>query len=145
MKFFLELPIKKSRAEVWKAFDNPENTKKWQRGLIKFETIDGLQGQPGAMSKLTYSENGREFFLMERILHRAEPEQFDGVYENEFADNTIKNSFITTSETETLWKMEVVFVFKTLVMKIVGPLMKKNFVLRTKRDMERFKEFVEKM
>lgn len=145
MKFFLELPIKKSRAEVWKAFDNPENTKKWQKSLIKFETVSGVQGQPGAVSKLTYSENGREFFLMERILHRAEPGQFDGVYENEFADNTIKNSFIATSETETLWKMEVIFAFKTLVMKVIGPLMKKNFVLRSKRDMERFKELVEKM
>jgi hypothetical protein len=40
--------------------------------------------------------------------------------------------------------MEVEFTFKTFLMKIMGPLMKKNFVMRTERDMARFKELVEK-
>jgi hypothetical protein len=52
---------------------------------------------------------------------------------------------VATGENETLWKMEVEFIFKTLLMKIVGPFAKKNFVKRTERDMERFKEFVEKL
>jgi hypothetical protein len=39
--------------------------------------------------------------------------------------------------------METEYAFKTLLMKIVGPLMKKNFVARTQRDMERFKEVAE--
>ena len=29
MKFTLVLPIAKSRVEVWKAFDNPDNMKIW--------------------------------------------------------------------------------------------------------------------
>jgi hypothetical protein len=49
-----------------------------------------------------------------------------------------------SSENETLWKMEVEYKFKTLLMKIVGPFAKKNFVKRSEADMERFKEFVEK-
>ena len=144
MKFTLELPIAKSQVEVWKAFDNPENTKIWQPTLIKFETISGIQGQPGAVSKLTYAEGKREFFLTEKVIFRAEPDRFDGVYENNFADNSVKNTFVATGENETLWKMEVEFKFKTLLMMIVGPFAKKNFVKRTKRDMERFKEFMEK-
>jgi hypothetical protein len=143
MKFTLELPIQKSRVEVWKAFDNVENMKKWQPTLIKFETISGTQGQPGAVSRLTYAEGKREFFLTEKIIFRAEPAQFDGVYENDFADNTIKNFFIATSDNETLWKIETEFMFKTFLMKIMGPLMKNNFVKRTEKDMERFKELVE--
>lgn len=67
MRFTLELPINKSRAEVWKAFDNPENMKKWQPALVSFQTISGNQGQPGALSKLTYREREREFSLMETI------------------------------------------------------------------------------
>ena len=47
MKFTLQLPLNRSRAEAWSAFDNPENMKKWQRSLISFETISGTQGQPG--------------------------------------------------------------------------------------------------
>lgn len=145
MKFTLELPVRKSRTEVWKAFDSVENMKKWQPALIKFENMSGIPGQPGAVSRLTYSEGKREFFLTEKITFRAESDRFDGAYENEFADNIVKNTFIATSEKETLWKLETEFKFKTLIMKIVGPLMKKNFVKRTEKDMERFKKMVENL
>ncbi len=145
MKFNLELPIKKPRADVWKAFDNAENMKKWQPSLIHFESISGTPGQPGAVSKLTYAEgkNKREFSLIEKVTVRDEPAQFDGVYENDFADNVIRNTFIATNENETLWKLETEFKFKTLIMKIMGPLMKRNFVIRTEKDMQRFKKLVE--
>ena len=145
MKFTLELPIRKSRAEVWKAFDNVENMKKWQPTLIRFENMSGTPGQPGAVSILTYAEGKREFFLTEKITVRAEPERFDGMYENKFADNSISNTFIATSENDTLWKLETIFKFKTLLMKIVGPFAKKNFIKRTEKDMERFKAMVEKL
>lgn len=143
MKFKLELPINKPRAEVWKAFDNIENMKKWQPSLVSLEPISGTPGQPGAVSKLTYNEGGREFALIEKITHRDEPNAFDGVYENNFADNTVRNKFIEQGKEKTLWVMETEFAFKTLLMKIMGPIMKRNFVTRTQRDMERFKEMAE--
>jgi len=144
MKFRLELPINKPRAEVWKAFDNPQNMNKWQRSLISFETIIGTQGQPGAVSKLTFEERGRQFELMERVTDRDEPNRLDGVYENNFADNIVRNTFIEKGKDQTLWVVETEFKFKTLVMRILGPMMKKNFVARTQKDMERFKEMVER-
>ena len=143
MKFKLELPINKPRDEVWKAFDNIENIKKWQPSLISFEPISGTPGQPGAISKLTYEEGGRDFSLIERITHRDEPNRFDGIYENNFADNVIRNHFIEQGKNQTLWVTETEYRFKTLLMKIVGPFMKKNFVARTQRDMERFKAVAE--
>ena len=145
MKFKLELTINKPLAEVWKAFDNIENMRKWQPTLIKFEPVSGIPGQPGAVSKLTYEEGGREFTLIEKIIHRDEPNSFDGVYENNFADNIIRNKFIELGQHQTVWAMETEFRFKTLIMKLMGPLMKKNFVARTQKDMERFKEMVENL
>ena len=143
MKFILELPIHTSRAEVWKAFDNPENMKKWQPTLHSFEWISGVQGQPGAVSRLTYEEKGRQFTLIEKVTYREEPERLDGVYENDFADNIVRNTFIEQSNDQTLWRVETEYKFKTLIMRILGPIMKKNFVVRTQKDMERFKEMVE--
>ncbi|HKY55627.1 MAG TPA: SRPBCC family protein [Anaerolineales bacterium] len=143
MKFKLQLPINKSRAEVWKAFDNVENMKKWQPSLVSFELVSGTPGQPGAVSKLTYEEKGREFALIEKITHRDEPHRFDGVYENNFADNVVRNTFVEQGKDQTLWIVETEYKFKTMLMKILGSLMKKNFVVRTQRDMERFKEMVE--
>jgi hypothetical protein len=144
MKFTLELILHKSRAEVWRAFDNPENTKMWQPTLVRVETVSGAQGQTGAVSRLTYEEGKGEFSLMEKVACRVESERFDVVYENNFTSNSVRNTFIATDENETLWKMEVEYKFKTLLMKIIGPFAKKNFVKRSERDMERFKEFVEK-
>ena len=145
MKFKLELTINKPLSEVWKAFDNIENMKKWQPTLVKFEPVSGIPGQPGAVSKLTYEEGRREFTLIEKIIHRDEPNSFDGVYENNFADNIIRNKFIELGQHQTVWAMETEFKFKTLIMKLMGPLMKKNFVARTQKDMERFKEMVESL
>lgn len=144
MKFTLELPLHRSQTEVWRAFDNPANIKIWQKTLVSYETVSGEQGQVGAVSKLTYAEGKVEFVLTEKVTYRAEPERFDVVYENNFADNSVKNTFIAMSENETLWKMEVEYKFKTLLMKVVSPFVKKNFVKRSERDMKRFKEFAEK-
>ncbi len=145
MKFKLELTINKPLAEVWKAFDNIENMKKWQPTLMKFEPVSGTPGQVGAVSKLTYDENGREFALIEKITRRDEPNGFDGVYENNFGDTIIINTFVEQGKDQTLWVMETEFRFKTLIMKVMGPLMKKNFVTRTQKDMERFKEMAESL
>ena len=143
MKFTVQLPIHKSRLEVWKAFDNPDNMKKWQPSLISFDRISGAQGQPGAVARLTYEENGRQFALIEKVTYREEPQRLDSVYENDFADNIVRNKFIEQGNDQTLWVVETEYKFKTLIMRILGPIMKKNFVARTQKDMERFKEIVE--
>ena len=145
MKFKLELPIHKPRVDVWKAFDNTENIRKWQPTLIKFEPVSGTPGQPGAISKLTYEEGGREFTLIEKITHCNEPSSFDGIYENNFTDNIVRNKFIERGQHQTLWVTETEFRFKTLIMKIMGPMMKKNLIARTQKDMERFKEMAESL
>ena len=143
MKFKLELIINKSRAEVWEAFDSAENLKRWQPTLKKHELVSGTLGQPGAVSTLTYEEKEREFALTEKTILHKEPDRLDAIYENNFTDNTNKNTFIEQGPNKTLWVLEAEYKFKTTAMKIVGTLKKKNFVARTQRDMENFKEFVE--
>jgi uncharacterized membrane protein len=145
MKFRLETIINKSRADVWHAFDNIENMPKWQPSLISHEIMDGTPGQPGAVSTLTYKEGEREFALIEKVTHRDEPNELVSVYENNFADNTIKNKFIEHSKDQTIWVIENEFKFKTLLMKIMGNVLKKNYIKRTQKEMERFKEMVESL
>jgi len=145
MKFKLETLINKPRIAVWQAFDNIENKQKWQPSLTNQELLSGTLGRPGAVSKLTYKEGEREFTLIENVTHRNEPGEFDGIYENDFADNIIKNKFIEQGKDQTLWIIETEFKFKTLLMKIMGNVLKKNYVKRTQREMERFKEMVESL
>ncbi len=143
MKFKLELTISKPRAEVWKTFTDPENMSKWQSTLTKTELLSGMQGQPGAVSKLTFEEGGREFSLIEKVTVLDKPNQYDVVYENEFTDNPMRHSFKEQSDNETLWIVEAEFKFKTFAMKLLGPLLKKNFIRRTQKDMDHFKELLE--
>ena len=143
MNFKLELTVNRSQVDVWKVFTNHKNTNQWQTSLSKVELIDGVAGQQGAVSKLTYEEGERQFSLIEKVVDRNEPNQFDVLYENEFTDNPMKNTFVAQGEDQTLWIVDAQFKFKTILMKIVGPFMKKNFITRTQRDMERFKKFME--
>jgi carbon monoxide dehydrogenase subunit G len=72
MNFKSEIVINRNREDVWKLFDNTDNMKKWQPTLKKFEPQSGKPGQVGAVSKLTYEENGREIVLIETITSRNE-------------------------------------------------------------------------
>jgi hypothetical protein len=145
MKFKLELTINKSHMEVWKAFASSENLKKWQPTLKSIEYISGTPSQSGAVSTLTYEESGQEFALTERIILLEEPDRFDVIYENIFTDNINKNTFIEQGPDQTLWVLESEYKFKTTTMKIVGTLRKKIFVVRTQKEMERFKELAESL
>lgn len=143
MKFKLEIIINRPRVDVWKAFDNIENLQKWQPTLIKHELMSGVLGQPGATTKLTYEEGGREFSLVEKLIRRAEPNELTSVFESIYADNVVENRFIEQGQDQTLWVAETEYTFKTLVMKVMGNILKKNYLKRTQREMERFKEMVE--
>lgn len=143
MKFRLELTIHRARTNVWKFFTDTEKTRLWQPSLQKIETMNGVTGQPGAISKWTYRENERDFYLMEKILTNVSPERFENQFENDFATNTVSNIFVAKGDQETLWVMETQYKFKTLLMKVLGPILKKNYVTRSQKEMERFKEMVE--
>lgn len=143
MKYTLELTLNKPRAEVWQVFIDPDKLNQWQPALVQTEQLEGTAGQPGSVTKLTYNNGEREFSLTEKITHRADPEQLDQLYQNQFADNTLKNIFIESGKDTTLWKVEVEFKFKTPMMRLVGPFVKKRFAANTQRDMKRFKALVE--
>lgn len=143
MKYKLELLINRPRTDVWKFFTDPEKTKLWQPSLQSIETSSGTAGQLGALSTWAYEENGRNFSLTEKVLHSQAPERFESLFENEFANNIVNNMFTAQSENETLWTLETTYAFKTLLMKVLGPFLKKNYIARSQKEMERFKEIIE--
>ena len=143
VKFELEILIHKPHAEVWAFFHDHEKAKLWQPSLESVDVINGQEGQAGAISRWTYKENGREFSLTETILIREDPDRFESRFENEFASNLVNNIFAAQTENETLWKVETKYRFKTLLMKVLGPILKKNYVARAQKEMERFKDAVE--
>ena len=48
MKYTTQVEINLPRKRVIELFDNSENLKKWQEGLISFDHIEGEAGKEGA-------------------------------------------------------------------------------------------------
>jgi uncharacterized protein YndB with AHSA1/START domain len=142
MKLTIETDLNRSRAEVWRAFDNPENMKKWQPTLKTFEPQSGVPGQPGAVSKLTYDENGREVVLIETVTSRNAPAEFSGTYAAPGVDNTISNRFVELDQGRTRWIMETEFHFQGW-MKLLTPFMKGMLRKRTEANVQLFKKLLE--
>lgn len=143
MKYELEIIINKPREEVIKLFDNSENLKKWQKGLMEFEHVSGEPGQEGARSKLLYLMNGRETEMTEVITKRAFPEEFHGVYEAHGVYNIQENYFSEEGAGKTKWVSKSEFRFTSMLMKIMAFIMPGAFKSQSFKFMKSFKEFAE--
>jgi len=142
MRMSFDLVLDRGREEVWKAFDNPVNMKKWQPTLRSFEPVSGTPGQVGAVSKLTYDEKGRTIVLTETITMRRHPDAFAGTYDSGMGLNSLENKFTEESPGRTKWVMDSEFTFRG-VWKLLAPVMRKAFQKRVREDMERFKSMLE--
>lgn len=142
MNFHLEILINKSRDQVWKSFDNPDNLSKWQLTLKSYEHVSGEHGQVGAVSKLIYNENGREIHMTETISVRDELNEFSGIFETEGGKNTLVNRFKAVDESSTKLSVECEFEFSG-AFKFFSHLLKKSIQKRLNEDFQRFKTLVE--
>lgn len=143
MKFTLETEINLPVAKVVELFDDPENLKHWQPGLISFEHISGTPGQPGAKSRLKYKMGKREIEMIETITVRNLPDEFSGTYEANGVFNIVKNFFRPVTDNKTRYINENEFQFKGF-MKIIGFLMPGAFRKESEKYLNQFKEFAEK-
>lgn len=142
MHLRFEFLLERDRAAVWKAFDNPDNMKKWQPTLESFERVSGTPGQPGAVSRLTYREGKRTVVLTEAITLRREPEEFGGTYDSGMALNAIHNRFEEAGAGRTRWIVTTDFQFRGL-WRLLGPLFRGAIRKRTVEDLGRFKQKLE--
>lgn len=142
MKVPFEIILEASPEQVWEKFDNTENLKLWQPTLVRFEHISGEPGRVGAVSSLTYEEDGREIVLTETITLRDRPREFAGVYESDSAINEIRNQFIDLGEGRTKWRMESEFEFRGIY-RLMSIFMRGSIRKRTENDMQRFRRLVE--
>jgi len=142
MKLKYELVIDADRDTVWKAFDSTENLLRWQPTLKRFDHRSGEVGQPGAISELTYEEDGRQVVITETLTERREPDFMAGIYESKRATMLNVNTFEETEDGRTRWTSWSNMSFKGL-MKLLAIFMIKSFRRRTEDDMQRFKLMVE--
>jgi carbon monoxide dehydrogenase subunit G len=143
MKYSNEIIINLPVGRVVELFDDPENLKKWQPGLVSFEPVSGVPGKPGAKSKLIYKMGKREIEMIETVTVRNLPQEFSGTYQAKGVYNEVRNYFVPTDINHTRYITDCEFRFSGF-MKIMAFLMPGAFKKQTRKMMEQFKLFAEK-
>lgn|ERR1700704_3361332 len=134
-----EITINAPLGNVVKLFDQPENMKYWAPVPISVERISGTPGQPGAKSKLKF----KRFDLIETITAKDLPRELSGTYEMEAMANSIKHSFASLKENQTIYTVEVDYEFKKAMPKIINAIAPWMFTRPAYKYMKMFKDFVE--
>ncbi len=142
VKFTMDLVLDRPIEAVWRAFDNPENLKAWQRDLVSVEPVSGTPGQPGAVSRLTYREGKRVIVLTETITERQQPNHFAGTYDAGMGLNHITADFSPQGSNATLWRMGYESQSRG-IWKLLAPLFAGMIRKRTRDDAARFKAALE--
>lgn len=142
MKYTNEVIINLPVSRVVSLFDNPDNMKFWQPGLISFENISGTPGQPGAKSRLRYKMGNREIEMIETVVTRNLPQEFSGIYEAKNVHNIQVNRFVPIDDNTTRYLSESEFRFSGM-MKLFAWMMPGAFKKQSQKYLDMFKEFAE--
>jgi len=143
MKYTTEITVDVPRDEFIKKMDNPENMKHWQRGLIGYEELSGVQGQEGSKMELHYKMGKRDMVLIETILKHNMPYEFHATYDTKGVHNIQKNYFKDIDGHTTKWISEAEFQFSGFFMKLMGFLMPGSFKKQSMKYAQDFKAFAE--
>ena len=143
MKYTTEIIVEVPLKEFIKKFDNTENMKHWQKGLVSAEHLSGSPGQLGAKMKLIYKFGKREMVLTETITHRNLPHEFHAIYNTKGVHNTQENFFEETTDGYTKWTSKSEFMPLNSMMKIMTFLMPRAFKKQSLKYMQDFKNFAE--
>ncbi|HLT33540.1 MAG TPA: SRPBCC family protein, partial [Aquaticitalea sp.] len=103
MKYTSDVIVDLSLDEFMQKFDNAENMKHWQKGLVSIEHISGVPGMVGAKMKLNYQMGKKKMALIETITHRNLPHEFHGTYSAEGITSLQENYFETLPNGKTKW------------------------------------------
>lgn len=142
MKYSNSVIIDLPKEEVVKRFDDPENMKFWQKGLLHFELISGSPGSEGAQTRLEYQMGKRSFEMIETIIANRLPDEIHSTYETTGVFNTQKNYFKENGN-QTKWISESTLGF-TGFMKVMAFFMGSgSFKKQSRAFMEDFKSFAE--
>lgn len=142
MKYTTDITIDLPRARVVELFDDPDNLKKWQKGLQSFEPLSGTPGQPGATSRLVYEQSGRTIEMIETVTSRNLPDEFSGTYEAKGVYNVVSNRLYEDGPNRTRLVTENEFHFSGL-MALIAPFMSGTFKKQMLTLMQDFKKFAE--
>ena len=142
MKLRKEITINADHETVWRIFDDPEHTRKWQPELKSKTLLSGEPDQVGAKYELVYDHNGRDMRVVSTLTEIRKFEVATTVLESDWGQTTITYHFESISSNQTRWVLEIEYRFKGFY-RLVAVFLRKNMLARGDEEMQRLKELVE--
>lgn len=144
MRFECHVDIKAPRDKVIRLFDSFENLKEWQDGFQGHEHLEGIPGEVGAKTRMTYIMRGKPMELIETVDVKDLPREFSGTYVHKHMTNSLKN-FFEEIEGGTRWRSQVHYTrLNGLMIKTMAFLFPGMFKKQVQKWMDQFKAFVER-
>lgn len=144
MKYSTKITVALPLDEFLHKFNNTENMKHWQKGLIAAEHISGTPGELGSKMKLVYKLGKRVMELVETITHANLPYELHATYTTHGMHNIQENYFKQTEDGQTIWTSDNEFVPLSFTMKLMTKFMPSAFKKQSLQYMVDFKNFAEK-
>lgn len=131
MKLDCEVIVDKPLQEVWDYANNPDNLTNWLNDFVRYEHLTGDRNAPkiGDTSNHTYSQNGSEFTMLEKITTYDPPRQVKLFMTSKWFDMEIINNYEVISPTRTKLFAGAEFVR-------IGWIMKLMFLFSSKKKMQ---------
>lgn len=142
MRYSVDITINKPLKEVISVFENPEDMKKWMKGLISFEPMDEEYGKPGSKTLMVFEMGKRKMKIIETIISNDLPKGFTASYNAKNVFNIVGNTFEEISSNSTKYTTNQEFQF-TGFMKIVSFFMAPAFKKQSFQYLKDFKNYVE--
>jgi uncharacterized membrane protein len=142
MKLRKEITIDADRETVWRIFDDPEYTRKWQPALKSQTHLSGTPDEAGAKYELIYDNDGRELRAVITLTEMRKFEFMAAILDSDWMRTTIENRFESLDGNRTLWVLEHEYRFRGFH-QLVALFLRKSMRSRCDDEMHRFKELVE--
>ena len=144
MKYTSEIIINIPIKEFLIKFNNPENSKHWQRGLIDYEHIHGIPTEIGSKRKLLYKMGRRKTELIETITLNDLPHALHVAYDTKGMHNVQENFFERITDNQTKWTSKNEFLPTNFMLRMMTLVMPNAFKKESRKYLEDFKKFAEK-
>jgi len=142
VEYTCEIEIDLPQARVIELFDDADNLKEWQEGLVSFTHRSGEAGQPGAVSDLVFQMGKRKIEMVETIERRNLPEEFTAIFTAKGVWNRNANFFEARGD-KTIWLQKNEFRCTGIMMRLMTVLMPGMFKKQSLKYMVAFKAFAE--
>ena len=138
-----QVSVNKPINEVFKTFNNSENSKNWIPEIKSFEVVNNNLGKTGSIYKLVVENQGEEISMTEKVLAFVPNEKVTLFFD---AENMLKTDDYLFSEENGVTKITLNASCKSdsYIMACLFPYFKGTFKEQDQTYLNNFKEFVEK-